>query len=111
MSPEQVRSEEVEGGSDLYSFAAVAYEALTGAPVVDEEDLATTFVAVLKDEAPAPSSRIANLPAEVDAAFAAALSKDRADRPADVAAWGESLAGLLEPIPPRVAGWPASIWD
>jgi serine/threonine protein kinase len=106
MSPEQVEGTQVDARADLYSLAAVAYEALTGQRVVSGTEVARMLVDVLYST-PAPvSSLVAGLPEAADAAFAAALAKQPADRPADIVAWAAALGALLEAAPPRVPGWP-----
>src|SRR5262249_32491402 len=55
MAPEQMKEGKVDARSDLYSFAVVAYEALTGERVVQQSD----FPAILLDvtgHVPAPVS-------------------------------------------------------
>jgi serine/threonine protein kinase len=108
MAPEHVRGEEVDRRADVYSFAAVAYEALTGTRAVPGDDLARVFIQVLNTVPPPVSSVLPGIPPEVDAAFAAALAKDSANRPKDIELWGSSFADLLEAVPADAAmvGWP-----
>jgi len=105
MSPEQVTSKDVDTRSDLYSFAAVAYEALTGRRVTVEEDLARIFVEVLQAVPPAPSTIVPGLPPEIDQAFARALAKKPQDRPPDLDTWASSFVRTLERLPSDVPGW------
>ena len=107
MSPEQVRGEDVDAGTDIYSFAAVCYEALTGRQAVSGDDLARILVNVCSETAPAPSSFVPGLPADLDAAFASALAKDRTRRPRDIEHWGAAAAETLERLAPApgTAGW------
>src|SRR5262249_46390682 len=84
MAPEQMKEGTVDARSDLYSFAVVAYEALTGERVVQRSD----FPAILLDvtgHVPAPvSSHVPAAAGAVDAAFARALAKSPDDRPPSV---------------------------
>jgi tRNA A-37 threonylcarbamoyl transferase component Bud32 len=107
MSPEQVRGEDVDLRCDVYSFAAVCYEALTGVKAVSGSDLGRVLIDVLS-AVPSPVSRlVAGVPPEVDSAFVAALAKDRTLRPKEIERWGSSLADLLDEVAadPATAGW------
>jgi len=108
MSPEQVHGEELDARTDVYSFAAVCYEALTGVVLVSGGDLGRILINVLNTEPAPPSSLVPGLPPEVDTAFASALAKDRARRLKDIELWGttfvDSLASFAEK--PPISGWP-----
>ncbi|HEV8267847.1 MAG TPA: protein kinase, partial [Thermoanaerobaculia bacterium] len=105
MSPEQLEGKEVDARSDVYSLAAVAYEALSGRRVTLEEDLAQIFVDVLQREPPRLSTLVLGIPAEVDQAFAVALAKSPVLRPWDVEQWVASFAHILERSPSDAIGW------
>ena len=109
MSPEQVRGEDVDAGTDIYSFAAVCQEALTGRTAVSGDNLARILINVCTEVAAVPSSIVPGLPRELDQVFASALSKDRARRPGDIERWGAAAARILEHLPPGIeaTGWPA----
>jgi tRNA A-37 threonylcarbamoyl transferase component Bud32 len=113
MSPEQVRGEEVDARSDVYSFAVVCYEALTGEKAASGGDLGRILINVLSAVPPAVSALVPGLPPEVDAAFSAALAKDQARRPKDIELWGSSFVEALEmaPADPTATGWPGSRGD
>ena len=106
MSPEQVRGEDVDARTDVYSLGAVCYEALTGRRAIRGEDLGRIMVNVL-DVPPEPvSAFLPGVAPEAEAALAAALAKELADRPSDVAAWAATLARALETMPePLFPGW------
>jgi eukaryotic-like serine/threonine-protein kinase len=110
MSPEQVRGDEVDARSDLYSFATVCYEALTGRKVVSGHDFGQLVMNVLSGPPIAISQLLPGMWSEVDLSFAAALAKDRTAREKDVERWGVSFAKVLEShhADPATAGWPAT---
>lgn len=110
MSPEQVQGEEVDARTDVYSFAAVCYEALTGRKAVSGDDLGRILINVLNMVPDPPSAFVPGLPAEVDAAFASALAKDRSRRLKEIELWGRSFVESLEQVAPDAAtkGWPLS---
>jgi tRNA A-37 threonylcarbamoyl transferase component Bud32 len=110
MSPEQVRGEDVDARSDVYSFAAVCYEALTGEKVISGGDLGRILINVLSAVPPAVSALVPGLAPEVDAAFASALAKDRARRVKEIEQWSSSFVEALEMTPADGAttGWPVS---
>jgi hypothetical protein len=108
MSPEQVQGEDVDARTDVYSFAAVCYEALTGRKAVSGDDLGRVLISVLNTVPGPPSSFVPGLPPEVDAAFASALAKDRSRRLKEIELWGSSFVESLERVAADAAtgGWP-----
>ncbi|MEO6323164.1 MAG: protein kinase, partial [Thermoanaerobaculia bacterium] len=106
MSPEQVKGKPVDARSDLYSFATVAYEALTGAAgVAERTELGAILLEVALTSPPPLSERIPWIPAEVDEAFMKGLSKEPEDRPAGLQAWADSFVSALERLPAVGRGW------
>lgn len=81
MSPEQIRGEELDGRSDIYSIGAIMYEAVVGRPPFE----ATNPIGVLSKhltERPAlPSTRSPlSVPTEADQIIARCLHKEREQR-------------------------------
>jgi ligand-binding sensor domain-containing protein len=109
MSPEQVEGGDLDGRTDVYSLAAVAFEALTGRAIIEAQETGRMLVDVLYATPPPVSSLVAGLPREVDAAFEAALVKRPADRASDIQAWADGLASLLETANPSGPGWPVDL--
>ncbi len=111
MAPEQVQGKEAVEASDLYSLAAVAYEALTGRKAIAGGSAVGQLMIDVQTVVPPPVSALRpGMPSGVDAAFAGALAKKPSDRPAGLLAWAEATAAALEKVPADAfPGWPADL--
>jgi serine/threonine protein kinase/predicted Zn-dependent protease len=80
MSPEQVRGEELDSRTDIFSFGAVLYEMATGRQAFSGNTAGIIFHAILS-EPPRPISELnAHVPPELARIIARALQKDRKAR-------------------------------
>jgi TolB-like protein/Tfp pilus assembly protein PilF len=104
MSPEQLKGEEIDERSDVFSLAAVLHEALTGEPVFGGNTATERIAAILSPDPPALPAGVAP---EIAAVLARALAKTAALRPptasaflADLraAASGEFVAALPDTL-------------
>jgi len=80
MSPEQIRGEEIDARSDLFSLGVVLYEAATGKRPFVGKNRVLMMNAILNEKLVAPSRVNKELPAGVDAIIVKALAKDREQR-------------------------------
>ena len=77
MSPEQVRGEDLDARSDLFSFGVVLYEMVTGRQAFPGSTSGVVFDGIL-NRAPAPALRLnPEAPAELEGIINKALEKDR----------------------------------
>ena len=77
MSPEQVRAEDVDARTDIWSLGVCLYEMLTGAPPFKGKKRIDTFASILKDE-PEPLGQ--HVPDGLKAIIKKALQKNRGKR-------------------------------
>jgi len=80
MSPEQVRGEELDARTDLFSFGTVLYELATGRPAFSGNTSGVIFDAILNRAVTPPAHLNPRLPAELGHIITRALEKDRASR-------------------------------
>jgi eukaryotic-like serine/threonine-protein kinase len=92
MAPEQPSAPEVTNRADLFSFAVLAYEVITGRRPFEGESITAVMYRVVNEAAPPPRQWDFDLPASYDAIFRRALSKAPADRYPDAA----SLVAALQ---------------
>src|ERR1035438_1899246 len=75
MSPEQVQGQTVDGRSDQFSLAVIAYEVLTGEKPYTGEHLTTVVYKIVAEEPPAPRRINASLTASIDEILRKGLAK------------------------------------
>jgi serine/threonine-protein kinase len=119
-APEQLRNETPTALSDLYSFAVVLYEMLTGQlPCRPERTDIVAWVEAIMRQEPRPASQVASSPArrrelggDLDAVLAKALDKDPARRYQSAQELGVELKRVLDgyPVLARVPGRVTRSW-
>jgi serine/threonine-protein kinase len=86
----------VDGRSDIYSLACVAYYLLTGQPVFSGETPVATVLAHVQQPPVPPSARSEfAIPPALDALILECLAKEPSARPATATLVGERLAAVL----------------
>jgi serine/threonine protein kinase len=80
MSPEQIRGEQLDSRTDLFSFGAVLYEMATGRRAFQGESFSTVISEVLQVVPPPPTRLNPSLPPAVESVINKALKKDRSRR-------------------------------
>ena len=95
MSPEQARGQAVDRRADVWAFAAVLFEMLSGRRVFDGRDVSETLAAVIKSEAPweaLPS----DTPATVNTVLRRCLEKEPKHRIRDIGDVQLAMEGAFE---------------
>jgi eukaryotic-like serine/threonine-protein kinase len=80
MSPEQVRGEEVDARSDIFSFGTVIYEMASGRHAFSGNSAVVLIAAILQGEPKALCEPNSDFPDELQRIVAKTLEKDREDR-------------------------------
>ncbi|MFO0905239.1 MAG: family 16 glycoside hydrolase, partial [Pirellulales bacterium] len=109
MSPEQCRSEPIDGRSDLYSLGCSYYELLTGRPPYVAEQSIQVCLAHLLNPIPDASVDAPGVPPACAAIVARAMAKEPRDRYSDAAEMLADLRRVLaDPDSPTSVNVPAS---
>jgi serine/threonine protein kinase len=101
MSPEQVQGLPVDGRSDQFSLAVVAYEILTGERPFAGDHLSTIVYKIVSEEPPNAQLLNGTLTEEIDAVLRRALSKKPEDRYPNCS----NFVGALELACAESRGW------
>ncbi len=75
MSPEQVRGQEADHRSDIFSFGVILYEMLCGSRAFQRETTAETMTAILKEEPPDITETNSKVPAQLERIVRRCLEK------------------------------------
>jgi N-acetylneuraminic acid mutarotase len=96
MSPEQLRGEQVDGRSDIYSLGVLLYELVAGhAPFCDREQ-DELIKAILNDDLPDPG--VDGIPKRLTAVIARATRKERTERYRDASGFADDLKQLRQEL-------------
>lgn len=98
MAPEQIEDGvEVGSPADIYAFATVAYEMLTGRLPYESDSVMKLLMSKVRDDPVPPTKRDPDLPRKVDSILQRGLARDPTVRWTAAAAMVEALANALEP--------------
>ncbi len=98
MSPEQVRGEELDACTDIFSFGIVLYEMATGVLPFRAETVNETCQAILEKNPEKPSALRPDLPPKLEEVISSALEKNRTARCQHASAIRDALQHLDEEI-------------
>jgi eukaryotic-like serine/threonine-protein kinase len=103
MSPEQVRGEELDHRSDIYSLGALMYRVLTGCHPFEAQSAVGVLTKHLTEELVPPRARRPELDIDprVDAVVVRAMAKEREHRHASVDILREDLERIYEELRPH----------
>ena len=97
MSPEQVRQDDLNPQTDVYSLGVVMYELLTGSPPFRASNVASLMYRIMHDAPPRPSLET-DTPEAVYTILDKAMEKNRAQRYRSAAEMAEALFEAFDGI-------------
>lgn len=96
MAPEQIKGQPLDGRSDQFSLGVLFWELLTGRRLFTAEDPHAVFMKIVREQVPAPSSIIPDVPADVDALVLKMTAQEPTDRYGRLAEVAAALRKLLD---------------
>ncbi|HEY2737822.1 MAG TPA: protein kinase [Thermoanaerobaculia bacterium] len=107
LSPEQIRGEELDGRSDIFSLGVVLYELLSQKRPFDGDTITTLVYQILHKEPP-PISELRAVPERLEALLRRMLAKSRDDRFATAAELATEVAACERDLSDETLSAPAS---
>jgi serine/threonine protein kinase len=99
LAPEQIRGEDLDPRTDIFSLGVLAYEMLTGTKPFTGDHISTVLYKIMNESPPPPSSFDPTLPKRLDALVIRALEKDRTKRFASCAELRTECIAILQNLP------------
>jgi eukaryotic-like serine/threonine-protein kinase len=109
LSPEQIRGEELDGRSDVFSLGVVLYELLSSKRPFEGETITTLVYQILHKEPPPVSELRGGIPPRLEALLAGMLDKDRDQRLASAALVAQEIAAIERELPDETLAAPAAV--
>lgn len=107
LSPEQIRGEELDGRSDLFSLGVLLYELLSRRRPFEGETLTTLLYQILHTDPPPLAAVATGHGARLDALVRRLMAKDPAARFATAGEVAAEITALEASLPPQVLASPA----
>ncbi len=95
LAPEQIRGEDLDTRTDLFSLGVLAYELVTGAKPFTGDHISTVLYKIMNEHPAPPSTLAPGLPRALDAIVLKALEKDRTRRYGTCAEIKAEIAAVL----------------
>ena len=95
LAPEQIRGEDLDTRTDLFSLGVLAYEFMSGAKPFTGDHISTVLYKIMNEQPAPPSTLAPGLPRGLDAIILRLLEKDRTRRYASCAEVKAELAAVL----------------
>ena len=112
MAPEQLLGLDVDARTDLYSFGAVVYEALTGRRASPSPSSRGGVQREMLRATPPPVREVLpEVSPAVEQLISSALTYEPAQRASDVERWSFALADALDAMESDAPGWPGQLGE
>jgi serine/threonine-protein kinase len=108
LSPEQIRGDDLDGRSDVFSLGVVLYELLSGKRPFEGETITTLVYQILHKEPP-PVSALRSIPPRLEKLLRNILAKDRDQRTAVAGQVAEELAAIERELDDETLSAPAAL--
>ena len=99
LAPEQIRGEDLDPRTDIFSLGVLAYEMLTGQKPFTGDHISTVLYKIMNEPPAPPSSLDPALPRGLDAMILKALEKDRTKRFSSCGELRAECMALLQNVP------------
>ena len=116
MSPEQIKGQQIDVRTDIYSLGVMLYEILGGSPPYEADSAMTLMMMHIQDPIPDLGQIRSDVPPDLMAVTYKALAKDRIDRYQTAAEFAAALrkaltvpAGVPLPVPVQRADFAAEV--
>ena len=99
LAPEQIRGEDLDPRTDIFSLGVLAFEMLTGQKPFTGDHISTVLYKIMNEPPAPPSSLDPALPRGLDAVILKALEKDRTKRFSTCSELRAECMALLQSVP------------